>query len=371
MASLWNLPVLYLCENNGKYGAGRAVGAAQSPTMAAYPLTDLPKAYKIPARADGRHRRRRRLSPSSPRRSRASAQGRDRNSSRRRRCAGREARATGRSVPVPTRSTWLGTWRGARTGARLVSLERPGPDLRALARANGERRHGKNLRELERGEIEARSTRPSSLRWRAPIREPEEATDRAFLPEIDHRARVREMAYYEAKLEALREIIAADERVHLHRRNPDWLPGLSPHRVAFAGIMPRTFPDRIDFAADFRAAALRTGHRGGHGRIAAGGRSHHRQLRLRGMAADRQRSGERVLHVGRADAGPGRFPSAAWHSRRRRGPALAQSAGDAVELSGTANRASLLAARHQGAAQDRRRQRQPDGLHRPCAAVRR
>ena len=49
IASLWKLPVLFLCENNGKYGAGRAVGAAQSPTMAAYPLTDLPKVYKIPA----------------------------------------------------------------------------------------------------------------------------------------------------------------------------------------------------------------------------------------------------------------------------------------------------------------------------------
>lgn len=54
LASLWKLPVLYLCENNGKYGPGRAVGAAPSPTMAAYPLTDLPKAYKIPsAQVDG------------------------------------------------------------------------------------------------------------------------------------------------------------------------------------------------------------------------------------------------------------------------------------------------------------------------------
>ncbi len=49
MASLWKLPILFLCENNGKYGAGRAVGAAQSPNMAAYPLIDLPKAYRIPA----------------------------------------------------------------------------------------------------------------------------------------------------------------------------------------------------------------------------------------------------------------------------------------------------------------------------------
>ncbi|HEY1235226.1 MAG TPA: thiamine pyrophosphate-dependent enzyme [Candidatus Binatia bacterium] len=49
LASLYKLPVLFLCENNGKYGAGRAVAAAQSSTMAAYPLTDLPKAYKISA----------------------------------------------------------------------------------------------------------------------------------------------------------------------------------------------------------------------------------------------------------------------------------------------------------------------------------
>jgi len=49
LASLNKLPVLFLCENNGKYGAGRAVAAGQSSSMAAYPLTDLPKAYKIPA----------------------------------------------------------------------------------------------------------------------------------------------------------------------------------------------------------------------------------------------------------------------------------------------------------------------------------
>jgi pyruvate dehydrogenase E1 component alpha subunit len=49
LASLWKLPVLFLCENNGKYGSGRATAAAQSTTMAAFPLTDLPRAYKVPA----------------------------------------------------------------------------------------------------------------------------------------------------------------------------------------------------------------------------------------------------------------------------------------------------------------------------------
>jgi pyruvate dehydrogenase E1 component alpha subunit len=49
LASVWKLPVLYLCENNGKYGHGKATGAMRSSSMAVYPLTDLPQAYKIPA----------------------------------------------------------------------------------------------------------------------------------------------------------------------------------------------------------------------------------------------------------------------------------------------------------------------------------
>jgi pyruvate dehydrogenase E1 component alpha subunit len=49
LASVWKLPVLYLCENNGKYGHGKATGTMRSSTMSVYPLTDLPAAYKIPA----------------------------------------------------------------------------------------------------------------------------------------------------------------------------------------------------------------------------------------------------------------------------------------------------------------------------------
>ncbi len=49
LASLWKLPVLFLCENNGKYGRGRAAAAVPSSSMAVYPLTELPAAYKIPS----------------------------------------------------------------------------------------------------------------------------------------------------------------------------------------------------------------------------------------------------------------------------------------------------------------------------------
>lgn len=52
---------------------------------------------------------------------------------------------------------------------------------------------------------------------------------------------MREVAYYEAKMQALREILAADERVHLMGGS---FLSLSPHRGAFQEIA-KTFPDRV------------------------------------------------------------------------------------------------------------------------------
>jgi pyruvate dehydrogenase E1 component alpha subunit len=46
LASLWKLPVLFLCENNG---SRRRSVAGECSNMAASPLTDIPRAYKIPA----------------------------------------------------------------------------------------------------------------------------------------------------------------------------------------------------------------------------------------------------------------------------------------------------------------------------------
>ncbi|MBI2088694.1 MAG: alpha-ketoacid dehydrogenase subunit beta [Deltaproteobacteria bacterium] len=55
---------------------------------------------------------------------------------------------------------------------------------------------------------------------------------------------MREIAYYEAKLEALREILAADERVHLITDTLTGFLGLSPHRARFREIAER-YPERV------------------------------------------------------------------------------------------------------------------------------
>lgn len=54
---------------------------------------------------------------------------------------------------------------------------------------------------------------------------------------------MRELAYYEAKLEALSEILGADERVHLVGGS---FVGLSPHRGRFREIAKR-YPQRVIF----------------------------------------------------------------------------------------------------------------------------
>jgi pyruvate dehydrogenase E1 component alpha subunit len=54
LASLWKLPVVYLCENNGKYGRDKASAMLQASTLAAYPLIRIPQTYGIPtAQVDG------------------------------------------------------------------------------------------------------------------------------------------------------------------------------------------------------------------------------------------------------------------------------------------------------------------------------
>jgi len=55
------------------------------------------------------------------------------------------------------------------------------------------------------------------------------------------RSAMRELAYYESKLIALREILAADERVHLFAGS---FLGLSPHRGLFREIV-KDYPDRV------------------------------------------------------------------------------------------------------------------------------
>jgi pyruvate dehydrogenase E1 component alpha subunit len=48
LAAVLRLPVLFLCENNGRGGRGGDARAARASSLAVYPVTDLPAAYKIP-----------------------------------------------------------------------------------------------------------------------------------------------------------------------------------------------------------------------------------------------------------------------------------------------------------------------------------
>jgi len=49
IASLWSLPVIFLCENNGLEAPGQAAGGYRSSTMAARRLTDLLRPFCVPA----------------------------------------------------------------------------------------------------------------------------------------------------------------------------------------------------------------------------------------------------------------------------------------------------------------------------------
>jgi pyruvate dehydrogenase E1 component beta subunit len=145
---------------------------------------------------------------------------------------------------------------------------------------------------------------------------------------------MRELAYYEAKFEALDEIMAADQRVHLI--NGTFL-SLSPHRHVFQNLKEK-YSDRMMSPpiSELGFAVLATG--GSDGWTQADRRSQHRQLYLRSLAAGGQRSGQCIFHVRRSDARSGGISPFPRLARRRRSAALRQPPGDAVELPRTGNR---------------------------------
>src|SRR6266540_2472075 len=153
---------------------------------------------------------------------------------------------------------------------------------------------------------------------------------------------MRELAYYEAKFEGLEEIMAADQRVHLI--NGTFL-SLSPHRHVYQKLRNK-YADRM-ISPPISELGFCGLDRCRHGRTQADCRSQHRQLHLRSLAASRQRSCERVFHVGWSNQSTCGLSSLSRPTWWRRGAAFRQPTSDAVELPRTGNRHSFLTARRQ------------------------
>ena len=83
---------------------------------------------------------------------------------------------------------------------------------------------------------------------------------------------MRELNYYEAKFEALDEIMAGDGRVHLI--NGTFL-SLSPHRHVYQNLLQK-YRERMISPPISELGLLRAGHRSGDGRSPSHRRSEHR-----------------------------------------------------------------------------------------------
>ncbi len=138
---------------------------------------------------------------------------------------------------------------------------------------------------------------------------------------------MREIAYYEAKFEALHEIMAADERVHLI--NGTFL-SLSPHRHVYQDLVKK-YPDRIMSPpiSELGFCGLATGAAMAGLRpivdISTG------SFIFEGWPQVANEAANAFLHVGRPDPRAGRVPSISRPPWRRRLAAFRQSPSDALE----------------------------------------